>query len=234
MACSTPSFSVCFSIINEAEVDVFLVFSCFPYNPTNVGNLISDSSAFSKPSLYIWKFSIHVLLKPSLKDFEHNLTSMQDEHNCMVVWILFGTALLWNLNENWPFPVGANEGRLLLARMSTWSIQGRADSRQDWQSWYTGLGWLEGNFDIPNEHNSSTAWWSAWATAITCFLLCHRSPWRFCLVHSCIGLSLERTTKGSDVTPQSQVPRKTFELGACRQREQSAFSGEKLKHFLCG
>ena len=83
MDCSTPGFSVCFSIVSEA--DVFLVFSCFPYSPTNVGSLISGSSAFSKSSLYIWKFSIHVLLTPSLKDFEHNLTSVQNEHSCMVV-----------------------------------------------------------------------------------------------------------------------------------------------------
>src|SRR5574340_562238 len=65
-----------FSIINEAEVDIFLEFPWFFYDPTNVGSLISGSSAFSKPSLYIWKFSIHVLLKPVLKDFEHNLVSM--------------------------------------------------------------------------------------------------------------------------------------------------------------
>ena len=65
-----------FSVVNEAEVDVFLEFPCFLYDPTNTGNLISGSSAFSKPNLYIWKFSVHVLLKSSLKDFEHYLTSM--------------------------------------------------------------------------------------------------------------------------------------------------------------
>ena len=58
------------------EEDVFLEFSCFFNDPMNVGNLISGSSAFYKSSLYIWKFSVHVLLKPSLKDFEHYLTSM--------------------------------------------------------------------------------------------------------------------------------------------------------------
>ena len=65
-----------FIIVNEAEVDVFLEFSCFFYDPTDVGNLISSSSAFSKSSLYIWKFLVHVLLKPHLKDFEHYLASM--------------------------------------------------------------------------------------------------------------------------------------------------------------
>ena len=65
-----------FGVVNEAEVDVFLKFPCFLCDPADVGNLISGSSAFSKPSLYIWKFSVHVLLKPSLKDFEHYLASM--------------------------------------------------------------------------------------------------------------------------------------------------------------
>ena len=62
-----------FSVVNEAEIDVFLKFSCFSYD---VGNLISGSSAFTKSSLYIWKFSVHILLKPSLKDFEHNLAGV--------------------------------------------------------------------------------------------------------------------------------------------------------------
>ena len=65
-----------FGIVNKAEVDVFLELSCFFDDPMNVGNLISDSSVLSKSSLNIWKFSVHVLLKPSLKDFEHDLTSM--------------------------------------------------------------------------------------------------------------------------------------------------------------
>ena len=71
----------------------------------SVGNLMSDSSAFSKTSLCIWEFLVHVLLKPSLKDFEHNLMSMQNECNFLVVWIFFSTALLWYWDENWPFPV---------------------------------------------------------------------------------------------------------------------------------
>ena len=60
-----------FSIINGTEVDGFLEFSCFFYDPTDFGNLISGSSAFSKSSLNFWKFSIQVLLKPSWEDFEH-------------------------------------------------------------------------------------------------------------------------------------------------------------------
>ena len=64
------------SIVSEAEVDVFLEFSCFLYDPTDVENLISGSSAFSKSSLNIWKFSVHILLKLDLKDFEHYFASM--------------------------------------------------------------------------------------------------------------------------------------------------------------
>ena len=65
-----------FSVANEAEVDVVLEFVCFFYDPTNVGNLISGSPAFSKSSLYIWKFLVHKNFKPSLKDFVHYLASM--------------------------------------------------------------------------------------------------------------------------------------------------------------
>ena len=60
-----------FSIVNEAEVGIFLEFSCFFYDPADVDNLISCSSAFSKSNLNIWKFSVHILLKPGLENFEH-------------------------------------------------------------------------------------------------------------------------------------------------------------------
>ena len=65
-----------FSIVNEAEVDVFLEFSGFFNDPVNVGNLISGSSAFSKSSLNIWKFTVHVLLKSGLENFEHDFASV--------------------------------------------------------------------------------------------------------------------------------------------------------------
>ena len=65
-----------FSVVDEAEVDVFLEFSCFFYDPVNVDNLISGSSAFSKSSFNIWKFSVLVLLKPGLKNFEHYFASV--------------------------------------------------------------------------------------------------------------------------------------------------------------
>ena len=94
-----------FHVVNEAEVDVFLEFLCFLYDTMDVGNLISGSSDFSKPSLYIWKFLIQVLLKTSSKDFEHNPTSIGSECNCLVAWIFFITSLLWDWDEDWPFPV---------------------------------------------------------------------------------------------------------------------------------
>ena len=65
-----------FGIVNKAEVDVFLEFSCFFDDPLDVGNLISCSSAFSKSSLNVWKFSVHVLLKPGLENFERYFASM--------------------------------------------------------------------------------------------------------------------------------------------------------------
>ena len=74
-----------FGIVNKAEIDVFLELSCFFDDPVDVGNLVSGSSAFSKTSLNIWKFRVHVLLKPGLENFEHYFTSMSDECNCAVV-----------------------------------------------------------------------------------------------------------------------------------------------------
>ena len=84
---------------------MLLDFSCFFYDVTDVGNLISGTSAFSKFSLNIWKFSVYVLLKPQLENFEHYFASMWDECNCAVVWTFFGIALLCNWSEIWPFPV---------------------------------------------------------------------------------------------------------------------------------
>ena len=94
-----------FGVMNEAEVDIFLELLCFLHDPVNAGNFISGSPAFSKPSLYIWKFSVHILLKPSLKNFEHYLASIWNECSYKVVRTFFGIALLCNWNENWPFPV---------------------------------------------------------------------------------------------------------------------------------
>ena len=93
-----------FGIVNKAEIDIFLELSCFIYDPADTGNLISGSSAFSKTSLNIWKFLVHVLLKPGLENFEHYFTNMWDECNCVVLWTFFGIdSLDWN--ENGPFTV---------------------------------------------------------------------------------------------------------------------------------
>ena len=74
-----------FGIVHKAETDVFLELSCFFYDPADVGNLISGSSAFSKTSLNIRKFTVHILLKPGLENFEHYFTSVLDECSCAVI-----------------------------------------------------------------------------------------------------------------------------------------------------
>ena len=85
-----------FGIVNKAEIDVFLELSCFFHDPTDVGNLVSGFSAFSKTQLNIWKFMVRVLLKPGLKNFKHYFTSMWDGCNCRVVRAFFG--VYWELN----------------------------------------------------------------------------------------------------------------------------------------
>ena len=94
-----------FGIVNKAEIDVFLELSCFFNDLADVGNLTSGSSAFSKTSLNIWKFTVHILLKPGLENFELYFASVWDKYSCVVVWAFFGIAFLWDWNENWPFPV---------------------------------------------------------------------------------------------------------------------------------
>ena len=102
-----------FGIVNKAEVDIFLELSCFFDYPMNVGNLISGSSAFSKSSLNIWKFTVHVLLKPGLESFEHYFASVWDECNCAVehslAWPFFGirmkTDLFQSCGHCWVFQI---------------------------------------------------------------------------------------------------------------------------------
>ena len=90
-------------VVNKAEINVFLEFSCYFYDPTDVGNLISGLYAFSKSSLNIWKFTVHTLLKPGLENFQHYFTSMCDKCNCVVLLTFFGIAFVWNCNDNWLF-----------------------------------------------------------------------------------------------------------------------------------
>ena len=88
-----------FGIVNKAEVDVFLELSGFFNDLTDVCSLISCSSAFSKSSLNIWKFAVHVLLKPGLENFEHYFASVWAECHCMVVWTLLGIPFPWDWND---------------------------------------------------------------------------------------------------------------------------------------
>ena len=88
---SDPGLLHCRRILHQLNYQASPLLSL---QSTNVGNLISGSSASCTPSLYTWKFSVHVLLKPSLKDFERHVASMWNERNCMVVWTFFSIALL--------------------------------------------------------------------------------------------------------------------------------------------
>ena len=94
---------------NKAEIDVLLELFCFFNDPADDGNLISDSSAFFKTSLNIWKLTVHVLLKPGLENFEHYFTSMWDECNCALIWTFFGIGMKTDLFQScghcWVFQV---------------------------------------------------------------------------------------------------------------------------------
>ena len=138
-----------FNIVNEAGVNVSLEFPCFFFVFcffffffflwSNGCSQISASSAFCRFSLYIWKFSVHSLLKPRLKDFEHCLASVWNECNCMVVWTFFGIALLWNWNENWHFSIPC-----LLLSFLNW-VGPLNFKLQDIWLWVTKPSWLYGS-----------------------------------------------------------------------------------------
>ena len=113
-----------------------LAFLC---DPLIVSNLISGSSAFSEPSLYIWKCSVLVLLKPSLKDFEYNFTSVWNRYNSMVVWTFFGIAFLWDWSENW----------LVAQLMNPPAMQ---------ETWVQSLGWEDTLEEGMATHSSFLAW----------------------------------------------------------------------------
>ena len=83
-----------FSVVNEKEVEVLLEIHSFLYDTADVINFISGSSSFSKPSLDIWKFFVHIMLKPSMQDFKHDPTSMGEECSCPMVSTFFSTTLL--------------------------------------------------------------------------------------------------------------------------------------------
>ena len=111
--CSMSLFNCCFltciQISQEAGQVVWYshLLQNFPqfYELMEVDELISGSSAFSKCSLNIWKFTVHILLKPGLENFEPYFANMWDEGNCAIVSAFFGIVFLWDWKENWPFPV---------------------------------------------------------------------------------------------------------------------------------
>ena len=98
-----------FGIVNKAEIDVFLELSCILHDPVDVGNLISGSFAFCKTSLDIWKFTIHVLLKSGLENFEHYFISVWDGCNCVVIWAFFGIGMKTDIFQScghcWVFQI---------------------------------------------------------------------------------------------------------------------------------
>ena len=109
--------------------------SCFFNNPMDIANLISGSSAFSKASLTIWKFTVQVLLKPGLENFEHYFASVWNECNCVVVWTLFGIVFLWDWN-NWLFPVLWP----LLSFPNFWYIECSTFTASSFRTWNSSAG----------------------------------------------------------------------------------------------
>ena len=102
----------------------------------DVGNLTFDSSAFSKFSLYIWKFSVQILLKPSLKNFKDYLASMWNEDSCALIWAVFGIALLWHWNENWLFQ---SCGHYWVFQMC-WHIECSTSTESSFRIWNSSAG----------------------------------------------------------------------------------------------
>ena len=125
-----------FSIVNEAEVNIFLEFSCFFYDPMDVHSLISGSFPFSKCSLNIWKFSVHVLLKPTSEDFEHYFASVWDECTCAIVGTFFGIHFLWYWNESWLFQ---SCGHCWVFQIC-WSIEGSTCIASSFRIWNSSTG----------------------------------------------------------------------------------------------
>ena len=162
-----------FSIVNEPEVDVFLEFPCFVCDPKNVVNLISGSSVSSKSSLYIWKFLVHILLKLSLEDFEHDLTGMWNEWNCVhsILWHCPSMGLEWKLTFSSPVATAVFQicwhivcSTLEVSSFIIWSSSARIPSpplalsivmfpkahltphsRMSGSNWVTTLSWLPGS-----------------------------------------------------------------------------------------
>ena len=130
-----------FGIVNKAEVDVFLELSCFFHDSTDGGNLISGSSAFSKSSLNIWNFSVHILLKPSLENFECYFTSMWNECNCIVFGTFLGPAFFGIVMKAYQHHILGFEipswcsNWFMISSMSTWlGVKSLAPCFSVWRS----------------------------------------------------------------------------------------------------
>jgi len=113
--CYDPQLSKT-SLVNEAEVNVSMKLAYFLHDPTNVGNLASGSASFSKPSLYIWKLLVHILLRLSLKDFEHNLANMWYAESLCVGHLVLSDSL-WPLNCS---STGSSVHGILQVRILEW------------------------------------------------------------------------------------------------------------------
>ena len=125
-----------FGVVNKAEVGVFLELSSFFDDPTDIGNLISGSSAFSKFSLNIWKLTFLVLLKPGLENFEHYFASMWNECNCALVWTFFSIALLWNGMKT---DIFQSCGHCLIFQIC-WHIEGSTFTALSFRIWNSSTG----------------------------------------------------------------------------------------------
>ena len=129
-----------FGVVNKAEVDVFLELTCFFHDPMDVGNLISGSSAFSKSSLNIWKFTVHILLKPGLENFEHHSASAILSSLCEVVWTFFG---IFSLGLEWKvmFSSPGNSGHCWVFQIC-WHIECSTFTASYFRTWNSSTGIL--------------------------------------------------------------------------------------------
>ena len=114
-----------FRVVGETKIDAFMKCPCFLYNPVNAGNLISSSSSFSKPNLNTFKLLFCIMLKPSMNDFKHDLTSMRDECNCSMVSIFLvknlpATWETWVQSLGWEDPL--EKGKATPSNVLTWRI----------------------------------------------------------------------------------------------------------------
>ena len=125
-----------FGIVNKAEVDVFLELSCFFNDPTNAGNLISGSSAFSKSRLDIWKFIVYVLPQPVLENFEHYFASVWDEYHRehSLAWTFFGIRMKIDLFQSWKRRVEKQSGHCWVFQIG-WHIEGSTLTASSFRFW---------------------------------------------------------------------------------------------------